>query len=171
MIRMSALSAALLLSPLFGGSVFSHESYMPEIDEARAAAARYASLDVALADGFQLLFDCTDHGHEGAMGVHYIHPKRAGDAKLVLAEPDALMYEPQPDGSNQLVAVEYLVFEADWKGETPPTFLGQTLRRKTTVGAHPVDPFCEIHVWHWRHNPNGLFAAWNPYVSCKYEKK
>jgi hypothetical protein len=169
MIR-TTVAAASLLTLLLSGAAFPHETHMAEVDEARAAAARYASLDAALADGFVQLFDCTDHGHEGAMGIHYIHPKRAGDAKLVLAEPDALMYEPQPDGSRQLVAVEYLVFEADWKTDSPPTFLGQTLRRKTTVGVHPVDPFYEIHVWHWRHNPDGLFAAWNPYVSCKGEK-
>lgn len=52
--------------------------------------------------------------------------------RLVLEEPDLLMYEPQPDGTMQLVAIEYVVIEADWQGDTPP--MGQELRRKAVVG-------------------------------------
>jgi hypothetical protein len=25
-------------------------------------------------------------------------------------------------------------------------------------------------VWHWRHNPAGMFADWNPYVSCAHDQ-
>jgi hypothetical protein len=163
---MTIFMATLLAGLGFAGAATAGEKPIAEVNAARAAAARYVSLDAALADGYQQLFECTDHGEDGAMGVHYIHPDRAGDGKLVLTEPDVLMYEPQADGSAQVVAVEYIVFEKDWAGETLPSFLGQKLHRKTMVGVHPVDPFYEMHLWHWRHNPGGLFADWNPYVSC-----
>jgi hypothetical protein len=25
-----------------------------------------------------------------------------------------------------------------------------------------------LHVWAWRHNPSGMFADWNPNVTCDY---
>jgi hypothetical protein len=25
-----------------------------------------------------------------------------------------------------------------------------------------------LHVWLWKHNPSGLFADWNPNVSCEF---
>ena len=24
----------------------------------------------------------------------------------------------------------------------------------------------DLHVWLWKHNPSGLFAEWNPSVTC-----
>jgi hypothetical protein len=29
-----------------------------------------------------------------------------------------------------------------------------------------LDPFCTLHVWAWKDNPNGTFTNWNPNVSC-----
>lgn len=25
-----------------------------------------------------------------------------------------------------------------------------------------------LHVWVWKHNPNGMFEDWNPNVSCEH---
>ncbi|MGD8710257.1 MAG: hypothetical protein PVF40_07715 [Ectothiorhodospiraceae bacterium] len=136
-----------------------------ELQEGRKATAKYADLQVALNEGFQVLFECTSHADRGAMGVHYVHPGRM-DGKLTLTEPEVLMYEPQADGTMQLVGVEHIVPESAWHSAEPPRFLGRALQRKTAVGVHPVDPFYEIHVWHWRRNPQGIFADWNPEVSC-----
>lgn len=155
--------AALFLSA--SATLAAETLVQAQVDASRAAAAKYWDVSVALAEGYEQLFDCTEGGH-GNMGQHFIHPGRAGDGKLVLEEPDVLMYEPHPDGTMQLVAMEYVVFEADLHGDTPPVFMGQELRRKTAVGTHPVDPFWEVHVWHWRHNPAGLFEDWNVHVTC-----
>jgi hypothetical protein len=162
MIRSTTLGALFLSA---SATLAAEPSLQAQIHASRAAAAKYWDISVALAEGYEQLFDCTEGGH-GNMGQHFIHPGRAGDGQLVLEEPDVLMYEPQPDGSMQLVAMEYVAFEAQWEGETPPVFLGQPLRRKTAVGTHSVDPFWEVHVWHWRHNPAGLFEDWNVNVSC-----
>jgi hypothetical protein len=137
-----------------------------QIEVPRTASARYWDIAVAKADGYEQLFDCTEGPH-GNMGQHFIHIARATDGRLVLEEPDVLMYEAQPDGSMQLVAIEYVVFESDWPEAAPPRFMGQVLKRKTAVGSHPVDPFFEVHAWHWRHNPDGLFNDWNIHVSCQ----
>ncbi len=165
--------AALLAMPAAGHAAPASEqaataASADQIRQSREAAARYADFEAALADGYERLFECTDNGAEGAMGNHYVHPDRLGDKRLALAEPDVLMYERQPDGSMQLVAVEYAVFEKDWPHRQAPSLLGQRLKRKTAVGRNPVDPFYEIHFWHWRHNPAGFFADWNANVTCDH---
>lgn len=139
----------------------------PALEDARAAAGRYADFQVAVDDGFEPLFGCIYHLGEGAMGRHYIHPGRV-DGVLDPEAPEVLMYEPGPDGAMALVGVEHIVFEKDWTGAGAPRLFGRELKRKTAVGPHSVDPFYEIHVWHGRENPAGRFADWNPQVSCHY---
>jgi hypothetical protein len=166
----TALSAGIWASALACGTADAHDTPDPVLNRSREMAAKYINIEVAKAEGYQQLFECTTHDEHGTMGVHFIHHVRAGDGKLVLGVPDVLTYEPETDGSMQLVGMEYIVFEKDWKGEGIPEFLGRTLQRKTTVGVHPVDPYYELHVWHWRHNPAGMFADWNPYVSCAHDQ-
>lgn len=138
------------------------------IAASRAAAETYYDIDDAIAAGYEPLFDCTDAGADGAMGQHYISKAFATDGRLVVDQPDVLMYEPQADGTMHLVALEYIVFQAQWPGSEPPKFLGRELQLKHKVGVHPVDPFYELHVWHWRSNPAGLMADNNPSVSCTH---
>ena len=135
----------------------------------RRATAKYHDLDVALADGYEILFDCTVNPNDPAvaMGQHYLNGDLAADDVLELEKPEVLMYEPQADGSIKLVSVEYVVFEDALSGDDAPEFLGRTMARKTAVGVHEVPPFYEVHAWVWSHNPNGDFADWNPNVSCR----
>ncbi len=132
---------------------------------ARDATARYQSLDVAVEDGYQQLFECISDPTEGAMGIHYIRPDLF-DGDLELTKPEGLVYEPLPNGQLRLVAVEYVIPAAAGLRSWPATFLGQTLQFKTTVGTHPVDPGYGLHVWLWKRNPSGTFADWNPNVLC-----
>lgn len=157
-----------LAAVLFGTTAaLAQPPALPEqVEISRKASAKYWDIEAAKADGYEQLFDCTE-GESGNMGQHFIHPGRAGDGKLVLEEPDVLMYEPQADGTMQLVAIEYVVFEKHWPEAAPPRFMGQVMKRKTAVGTHPVEPFFEVHAWHWRHNPEGFFSDWNVNVSCR----
>lgn len=45
------------------------------------------------------------------MGVHYVNGAYLNDKMIDIAKPEAVMYEPQADGSMQLIAVEYIAFE------------------------------------------------------------
>jgi hypothetical protein len=144
-------------------------------DEAaiRRATSRYHRVEMAEADGFVQLFDCIAdpaQPSKGAMGVHYIKPDRF-DADLDLEEPEVLVYEPLPNGEMKLAAVEYIIPAAAWSDGAPaPQFLGQELKYKTTMGKYGeddgIDPYYEVHVWVWEHNPSGMFADWNPNVTC-----
>jgi hypothetical protein len=62
----------LLLVSAYAPAAFAAEDPNPELAAVRKATARYQRLDVALADGFQQLFECISHPTEGAMGVHYV---------------------------------------------------------------------------------------------------
>ena len=163
-----AVALSLLAAPAWAHDTPATPTDPEAVAASRAAAEAYYDIGAAKAAGYEPLFDCTDHGAEGAMGQHYINPDFAGDGQLVVDKPDVLMYEPQPDGSMHLVALEYIVFQAQWEGKAAPTFLGQPLQLKAAVGTHPVDPFYELHVWHWRFNPAGMTADYNNSVTCDY---
>lgn len=136
----------------------------------KQATAKYHNLDAALADGYEILFDCTVNPNNPgeAMGQHYINFGLKDDI-VELDKPEVLMYEPQANGTMKLVGAEYVIFAEDWTKSEPPEFLGQEMHYKTSVGVHPAGPFYEVHAWVWKDNPNGVFADWNPDVSCRYE--
>jgi hypothetical protein len=169
----------------------------PDIAALRAATARFRDVKVAVAEGYVAAPGgmCEDAGGMGedpalgGMGVHYFRPDRLGvtappnprvdgnGTHTDFSKPAILIYEPQPDGSLELVAVENLVFEKAWKAaghKAPPSFHGQPYERmiddpKTKIDeAHMFEPHYDKHVWVWRDNPGGLYAQFNPKVSCKH---
>ena len=171
----------------------------PELDAVRLATERYRNVEVALAEGYiRDPFDLCDTAEMmgkppelGAMGVHYFRPDLLG----VTSPPDPrvngtgthtdflvpaiLIYEPQADGTFELVAVENLAFEAAWKAgghADPPSFHGIPYEHmvddpSTAVDeAHKFEPHYDRHVWIYRENPNGVFAPFNPNVSCAHHR-
>jgi hypothetical protein len=121
--------------------------------EARAGTAKYQNVDAAVADGFFAVSPCVSHPTAGTMGIHYLNPARV-DATLVPAEPEVLVYNPEPNGRLRLVAVEYLnIAPADFPGglhmDPPANGLPYTL-----------------HAWVWKNNPSGTFAGFNPTAHC-----
>ena len=74
-----------------------------------------------------------------------------------------------------MVAVENLVFARSWRAtgqSAPPTFHGvpyDTMIDDPTTEtdeAHMFEPHFDRHVWIYRDNPNGVFAPFNPAVTC-----
>lgn len=138
---------------------------------AMKATARYHQLDRALADGYGTFYVCTDNETPGvgAMGQHYVNGDLVGDPALDPLHPEVLVYEPMPDGRSRLVALEYVVLQADWHaafGDTTPSLFGQDLEAVGAGNRYGLPPFFELHVWLWKFNPSGLFSDWNPRVSC-----
>ena len=171
----------------------------PTLAEVRQATERFRDVNVALAEGYiRDPFDFCDTAammgrpaSDGAMGVHYFRPDLLGvtaqpsprvngvGTHTDFRTPSILLYEPQADGSLELVAVENLVFAAAWRaaGHTePPTFHGVPYDSmaddpNTAVDeAHMFEPHFDRHVWIYRDNPNGVFAPFNPAVTCVYHK-
>ena len=167
----------------------------PDLAAVRAAAERFRDVNVALAEGYVAtpgnVCETAQHMGQpaalGAMGIHYFrpdllgitappNPRVAGNGTHTdFLRPAILIYEPQADGSLELVAVENLVFESAWRaaGNTaPPSFHGRPYEHMADDPATPVDeahmfePHFDRHVWVFRDNPNGVYAPYNPNVTC-----
>jgi len=171
----------------------------PTLAEVREATERFRDVRVALAEGYvRDPFDLCDTAEMmgkpaalGGMGVHYArmdlvgvtappNPRVSGDGVHTdFRKPAILIYEPQADGSMELVAVENLVFQASWhaaKGKSLPTFHGAPYDAMAddpataTDEAHMFAPHYDRHVWIYRDNPNGVFSPYNPRVSCQHHR-
>jgi hypothetical protein len=171
----------------------------PTLDEVRQLSERFQDVRTAVAEGYvRDPFDLCDTAEMmgrpaslGAMGVHYFRPDLLGitappsprvngdGTHTDFRKPSILIYEPQADGSLELVAVENLVFQRAWKAKgngERPTFHGvpydEMADDPTTAvdEAHMFEPHYDRHVWIYRYNPNGVFAPFNPAVSCAHHK-
>jgi len=171
----------------------------PTLAQVRPATERFKDVNVALAEGYiRDPFDLCDTaammGRDpslGAMGIHYFRPDLLGitappsprvngvGTHTDFLKPAILIYEPEADGSLELVAVENLVFAAAWRaaGHTePPTFYGVPYDymiedpNTPTDEAHMFEPHFDRHVWIYRENPNGVFTPFNPAVTCAYHR-
>lgn len=130
------------------------------------ATAQYHNVEVALADGYIEKpingVVCVTHHHLGAMGIHYLNPDLVGDGVIETYRPEVLLYEPVGDHL-KLVGVEYFIPDT---GQVHPTVLGRRLDGPNQ-GLEPGMPVhYSLHVWNWKRNPLGMFAPYNPAVSC-----
>ena len=174
-IILTSIAAALpLLMPATAPAedVHQHESATdvpwhadsPLIQKVRKATSQYRDINVALASGYAPATPCVSGPNGGAMGVHLINGALLGK-EVDAAAPEALIYEPLPDGRMKLVGVEIITFAADWVNEVP-VLDGHLLNYVGAPNRYGIPAFYEIHVWAWRNNPTGSFADFNPRVSC-----
>jgi hypothetical protein len=128
----------------------------------RRVVAPYHRFEAAQEDGYTLLVPhCRDNQPQGGMGWHYANPAYL-DGAVEVTKPEALIYEPQEDGSLRFVGVEYVVpFSILPPEAEAPELFGETFLHNFG------DELWMLHVWVGRHNPNGMFATWNPQVSCR----
>lgn len=125
----------------------------------RHVTARYHDLNAAIADGFVFRHGC-EVRPEGAVGTVYVKFAHALDGEIDPSKPDGLLYEPARNGRLSLTGVELAIPYALWTEAEPPRFLGSTFQREDELGVFG------LHVWIWRHNPDGMLAPANPRVSC-----
>lgn len=160
--------AAVFLVGCASGHLASHDaSTSPLAQEVRRATEGYQDVAAATAAGYALFLGCVTSPQGSAMGIHYVNSTLVGDGKLDAARPEALMYEPR-SGKLELVGVEYIVIAAAWDAanKTPPTLMGQLFHYNASPNRYGIPAFYALHVWAWRPNPHGVFADWNPRVSC-----
>ena len=189
--RLSAASAALaLLGQLACADANSTEARGRALDEVRAATEKYRDVKAALADGYMPdpLNICETPYHmgsttqSGVMGIHYLHPELLGigeqrtrldatGAHTDFTHPAVLVYEPQTDGSLELVALENLVSADAWEAggnRGPPSFAGQPYAFTPENPAMTLPALFDLHVWLYRDNPSGMFEPYNPNATCEH---
>jgi hypothetical protein len=133
----------------------------------RQATARYHRVDAALADGYVLGSPCEAMPGQG-IGIHY-RKALLFDGTVDPSQPELLVYEPKGNGDRELVAVAFVVPSVAWDPthSSPPMLGDQVFEDKRVPDwSSPPFPNYELHVWVWKHNPNGMYATTNPSVSC-----
>lgn len=131
-----------------------------KLAELRRSTVQYHDFAAAQADGYTVkVTECMEDATRGGMGYHYAKGELI-DGGVIEARPEVLLYEPMANGRLRLIGVEFIIPFTAWTGAEPPTLYGQTFARNETFQVWA------LHVWVWRDNPGGVFADWNPKVTC-----
>jgi hypothetical protein len=142
-----------------------------ELREVRAAVARYHSTEQAASAGY--FFDPTEPciaSPLGTMGVHIVHEELMADPAIDPLKPEILLYVPKDNGRLELVGVEYFRRAAD---QTPPidpsdrpSLFGVEFQGPMPEHAPGMGWHYDLHVWVAEANPSGVFALFNPAITC-----
>ena len=124
------------------------------------ANARFHSTAQAIKAGYEPDDHCVSVPGLGGMGFHWVNPSLV-DPVYDPLKPEAILYATGPSGNLRLIAVEYIVINV---GQPAPVFGDQPF----DVGGTPVPvPHWSLHVWLYENNPSGIFAPFNPNISCQ----
>jgi len=159
------------------------------VDEIRASVEKYRDVEVAIAAGYvrDPLDTCERPSHLaqpaelGAMGIHYLRLDALGidengvrlDVKGThtdFTDPAVLIYEPQEDGSLELVGVENIVSAESWRAagnSRAPTFNGMPFHHFAEDPSRSTAEYYDLHIW-LRDSPDGTFSQYNRAVSCEH---
>lgn len=134
--------------------------------KAKEATARYRDERTALAAGYRRTDVCVSSS-EGGMGYHYVKEAYIGSTDP--AKPAVLVFVPGKDGKRKLGALEYVVVDKDGDVNTDhdrPRAFGRGFDGPMPGHEPQMPVHYDLHVWLWKHNPDGLLAMWNPDVRC-----
>jgi len=125
-----------------------------ELQQARAATARYRNFDNAIADQYVDINVIVPE-----MGYHYLKLDNL-DAGFDMRKPEILVYNREENGHMELVAVEYAVPISLSPNTAPAGFTGtqDVWYYNTYFG------LWLLHAWVWSYNPDGVFHPTNPLV-------
>jgi hypothetical protein len=146
----------------------------------------FKNVSYAISQGYVQGSPCETHPTLGAMGHHYVNPRLLGITAPVngrvngtgtytgVNPPAILLYVPDGQGGLKLAGIELLVFAAAWDAANshPPMYRGRAFNYMTDNPNTPQDeahnfmPHYDLHIWLFDHNPSGLYAQWNPALSC-----
>jgi hypothetical protein len=129
----------------------------------RQVTARFHNFETATAAGWsaQITPCMTDPAGAGGMGFHYGNVGLI-DGSVSVDRPELLLYEPEQNGGLRLVAVEYIIpYTFHSRDAAAPVLFGQQFNQNDTF------LLWGLHAWVWKENPSGVFASWNPGVTCE----
>lgn len=152
----------------------------------RNATAAFHDVSKAQDAGYVVPPGC-DASPAGIMGAHAANQALVADLAVDPLKPEVLLYLTKPDGGYRLIGVEYLVpvivrhtttgearpwfDQARWSNEwvivnQKPSLLGQPFDGEMPGHVPGMPWHWDLHVWVWAPNPSGVFAQWNPGLSC-----
>jgi hypothetical protein len=147
---------------------------MKQLQSAKAATDKYRNVARAEADGYRTVPGPDGQpvcvaSPAGGMGIHYENERLMANNALKITQPEILVYAPQPDGSLQLVALEWLKADSDQDPSTTTDLprLFRTPFDGPHEGHHPGMPIhYDLHAWLFQANRAGMFTQFNPAVRC-----
>jgi hypothetical protein len=174
------LSGAMAAAPLFAAddaatkeAEQAHAGHAQDVPAklvqlVRDATKQFADVNAATAAGYQPFLGCMSGQDHGAMGFHYVNNALVAAGELDASRPQVLIYEAS-GGALQLVGVEFVAIADAWLAHHsgPPVLEGQSFSLYTSPNRFGLPAHFELHVWAWRHNPNGAFVDWNNKVTCE----
>jgi hypothetical protein len=180
----SALILFAVVATATAGLALARSGPVPaELRAVRSAVGSYHSFDQAAAAGYSVSGEPCISSPAGTMGIHAVNGSILASGVIDPLQPPILLYLPREDGSLRLVAVEYLAVAlantdagpAPWFASTPPpngfftsspSVLGQSFDGPMP-GHSPQMPWhYDLHAWVIEDNPAGMFAPFNPALSC-----
>lgn len=155
-----------------GTGTMQHHNSAEIVQTVRATSRQYRDMSIAIEDGYELATGCVSGSGGGAMGVHYARFDLIGDGILDASTPELLVYEPNRFGNMDLVAVEFLTVKDAWEANNgegvPPILDGQHTMLVNAPNRYALPSFYMLHVWAFKPNKSGMFAAYNPRATCKH---
>ena len=132
-----------------------------DLERLRSATRSFQNLDSAVAAGYPRdVPECLVHEHHGAMGYHHVN-RGYLTPTINIEHPQILLYERKPDGAYQLNGVEFIIpYRLYSRDSVPQIVMGQKMHHEDTLN------IWYLHVWAWTNNADGVFANFNPAVSC-----
>ena len=169
-----AVLIAIVGVAAFASSALATPGPQDELAEVRRATAQFHRVEAATEAGYELgyvnglgnriITGCIALPGVGAMGYHYFNKALIDDLVVDPLQPEGLVYERKASGELKLVAVEYVVPGPNSVPpgvDTAPTVFGMPMHILLTPPGFYIH-----HAWVWGHNPAGIFADWNPEVTC-----
>ena len=148
---------------------------LSQLAQVRQATTKYHDVNEALADGFVPTPQCVQEPGLGGMGIHYINPARLMDPAVNILEPEILLYVKRGNDL-KLLGVEYFygigapgseLKDVPQPYPPSPIIFGRPLDGPMEKHEPDQPPHYDLHVWLWQSNPSGIFAPFNPNVSCE----
>jgi len=139
-----------------------------ELAQARRATAKFHNIDHAYAEGY------VDIGFLlPGVGCHLLNPGLVGDGIIDLTLPELLIYadcSPGQAGKAELRSIEYVLVCGGTAG--PPPTCAVPAPEGFSGDSDVWTPFTNgslwtLHVWVWRHNPDGIFVKINPEIEIE----
>jgi hypothetical protein len=124
-----------------------------QLQELKAATAKYNDIKKALADGYVDINVVIPN-----MGHHFLNPTLLDD-HFDHTKPEILVYELRPNGKYKLVAAEFAV-PLPLSETAPEGFIGNYDQWSVVEDAG----IWALHAWVWEKNPLGVFSPINPNV-------
>jgi hypothetical protein len=168
---------AALAGAAFAATGTTDPQILRDLAKVRQVTAKYHDVNAALTDGFIRTpeAECVLDPQLGGMGIHFINPARLMDPAVNILEPEILLYVESGNGL-KLLGVEYW-FSIGAPGselkDVPqpyppsPIIFGRPLDGPMEKHEPDQPPHYDLHVWLWQANPSGIFAPFNPNVSCE----